>query len=101
MDNNTTQHEKSQDELSSSGLNSDHYSPNNRGGANTPPQKGTEDVNIVYAGDYESIPNGIYQAVVIGYEKAEFYRQEKLYLWFQIVEGAHTGKQVFMAFYLY
>jgi hypothetical protein len=56
----------------------------------------------IYAGDYESVPEGKYEAIVIRIERGEFYRRKKLYIWFQIVEqGNENGKEVFMPFNMY
>lgn len=52
----------------------------------------------VFAGGYESIPEGIYQATAIRHEYSEYYGRRKLYLWFQIVNGSYDGKQLFISF---
>lgn len=52
----------------------------------------------VFAGDYEYLPEGTYQAVAIRHEISEYFGNRKLYLWFQIIDGVHAGKELFMPF---
>ncbi len=44
------------------------------------------------------IPEGWYQARIIGYETSSFIKQGKLLLYFEITEGPHIGVPIFMAF---
>lgn len=52
----------------------------------------------VFAGNYEYIPEGIYQASAIRHELSGYYGRRVLYLWFQVVDGPHMGKRIFMHF---
>jgi hypothetical protein len=57
--------------------------------------------NIIYAGDYEYVPEGNYEAVATHYDRSEFYKRKKLYLWFKIINNKHEGTKIFMPFNLY
>lgn len=52
----------------------------------------------IFAGNYEYVPEGIYQATAIRHEYYPYYDRSKLSLWFQIVDGPHEGKELFMSF---
>lgn len=50
-----------------------------------------------YAGDYDRVDDGIYDATVIGYEKGNWHMRKKIYIWFRIIEvGRFQGKEIFM-----
>lgn len=57
--------------------------------------------DFTYAGDYEFVPEGEHQAIVTRYDRCEFYRRKKLYLWFKIVDGTNEGPEIFMPFNVY
>lgn len=58
-----------------------------------------KDNDFTFAGGYEHIPDGTYEALATRYNCAEFYQREKLYIWFRVVSiGPHEGKELFMAF---
>ena len=63
--------------------------------------KEQKEPNIVFAGDYEYVPEKTYQASATHYDRASFYQRRKLYLWFQIIDGPHRGKKIFMPFNLH
>lgn len=55
--------------------------------------------DLIFAGGYEYVPDKTYEAVVVRWERGEFYQRKKLYLWWRIVSiGPHEGKELFMAF---
>ena len=60
--------------------------------------KKISDQDPVYAGDYEYLPDGTYQATLTRHEISEYFGKRKLYLWFKIIEGAHADKELFMPF---
>lgn len=61
-------------------------------------KKKTSEQDPIFAGHYECIPDGIYQAVAIRHEYSEFFGRRKLYLWFQIIDESYIGTKLFMSF---
>lgn len=57
-----------------------------------------KDKDPVFAGNYEWIPEGVYEAVVVKSDKKRYFKQEKLYLWFQIISENYQGIRLFMPF---
>jgi len=53
-----------------------------------------------FAGYYPSIPDGEYDAVVIGYDRKHYFDGEKLYLKFRIFSEPYVGTELFMPFNL-
>jgi len=61
--------------------------------------KKEKDTDFTFAGDYEHVPDKTYEAIVVRYDRGEFYQRKKLYLWWKIISiGPHEGKELFMAF---
>lgn len=58
-----------------------------------------KDCDLTFAGDYEHVPDKVYEAIVTRYDWGEFYQRKKLYLWWKIISiGPHEGKELFMPF---
>jgi len=55
-----------------------------------------DDWDLIFAGNYAYVPDGIYEAVYTKWDKSEFYGNKKIYLWFEIIDGKYQGTKIFM-----
>lgn len=52
----------------------------------------------IFAGFNPLIPDGDYEVVVVGHDKASFYDHNKLYLKVKVITGSYSGTELFMPF---
>lgn len=64
-------------------------------------RKKDEENFFIFAGNYAHVPDDVYDAVVTHWNRSEFYRSKKLYIWVQIVDGPYQGTKIFMSFNLH
>ena len=56
------------------------------------------EADIIFAGNYEYIPEGEYEAIVKNYNFSEYYARKKLFLWFRLINNKYEETEIFMPF---